>query len=231
MVLSCIIAVFLKDGQQFAAVISNTSVVLQFCFLIVWAGSLVKLFKKIKSVQRLLPNKKIFVIHAAFIGTYLVCMLIETHLNVFLRFDSNCDLNCSYNINSIHDLLNVVAVTSDYLAYSLVLYMLLPCASRNNNKQGIAILMMNGFTNVQDLESAIIDANPGVSTNERSEISEQLGRLHSFLSETEEVSLLVSFVDPNCIAFQDLDFKLVRTQDFYHPERSSSFLASTVSSA
>jgi hypothetical protein len=32
--------------------------------------------------------------------------------------------------------------------------------------------MMNGFTNVQDLESAIIDANPGVSTNERSEISE-----------------------------------------------------------
>jgi hypothetical protein len=32
--------------------------------------------------------------------------------------------------------------------------------------------MMNGFTNVQDLESAIIDANPEVSTNERSEISE-----------------------------------------------------------
>jgi hypothetical protein len=111
-------------------VISNTAVFLQLAFFIVWACSLVNLFKTIKSVQRLLPRKRIFVTHGAFIGTYLVFMLTETLLNFIQNFISNCDLNCSYTINSIHDLLNVVAYTSNYLAYFLVLYMLVPSAKR-----------------------------------------------------------------------------------------------------
>ena len=131
MLIGGVIAVFLKDGKQIADVISSTANLLQFTFFIMWACSLVNLFKTIKSVQQLLPHKRIFVTHGALIGTYLVCILIQILLNCILRYDSQCELiNCVYMIYSIHDLLNVLAVTCDYLAYLLVLYMLVPSARR-----------------------------------------------------------------------------------------------------
>ena len=129
MLVGGIIAVFLKDGLKIAVVISNIALILQFTYFIVWACSLFNLFKTIQSVQRLLPHKRIFVTHAVLIGTYLICMLIQTLLNFIQTYDSSCEMiNCGYRIENIHDLLNIVAATSDYLAYLLVLYILVPSA-------------------------------------------------------------------------------------------------------
>ena len=49
---------------------------LQFVYLVTWTSSLFMLFAKFKASDRLMPNKKTFLIHGVLLGFYLLCNLI-----------------------------------------------------------------------------------------------------------------------------------------------------------
>ena len=150
-------------------------IILMIVYFIVWASTLLLLFKRIRSVDRLLPNKKVFITHAIFLGLNLFCMVVMRLSNLIFRFDPNCDLNCAYLIYGTHNIMNTISIFCDYATYVIVLYMLVPRAKEqakaSEHQQKINFMMINGLKNVGTIQSVIEENNMDMTDERISEVS------------------------------------------------------------
>jgi hypothetical protein len=121
-------------------------------YFIIWGCTLYLLFKRIKAVDRLLPNKKVFFTHGIFVGIYLMFVILMQLSNLLLKYYKSCELNCLYLLYGTHNILNTLSILCDYATYVIVLYLLVPRAKEQSeiseSYQEINFMMMNGLKNV-----------------------------------------------------------------------------------
>ena len=117
-------------------------------------GSLCVLFNRIRAVDRLLPNKKVFILHGLFLSVYILLMIAQHGINLYVRFNECLD-NCFYLYIASHDILSTTGIVCNFFAYGVVLYMLVPKARQQaqatQRNSEINFMMLNGLNSVESI--------------------------------------------------------------------------------
>jgi hypothetical protein len=73
------------NSKVLIAVTDNSTLVFQFVFMLAWALTLINLYRDIKHSDKLLPNKRMFLLHGCLLTSYLfiyACNLIMIHVAI-----------------------------------------------------------------------------------------------------------------------------------------------------
>jgi hypothetical protein len=92
--------------------------------MLVWAWTLTRLYKDIKHSEKLLPNKRIFVMHGSILTAYLLLRLVVIVLIRFMNHEN--DLATFEVMFGALDLLLCFIDVLDVAAFLLVVKMMLP---------------------------------------------------------------------------------------------------------
>lgn len=67
-----------RNTHQLMLNITNDSVLtLLFCFLLAWGLTLIKLYRNVKSSDKLLPKKKVFIFHGILLTTFIALYALQ----------------------------------------------------------------------------------------------------------------------------------------------------------
>ena len=113
--------------------ISNGSVtvvctILDLIYLLTWSFSLYQVFSKFKASDKLLPEKKVFILHAILMIVYVVGNLLTMLLDYMPALLTNCDATCRY---SYYSLSNVFLLVCNIAESSTFIYVvkLMTCST------------------------------------------------------------------------------------------------------
>ena len=95
-------------------------------YLVTWVYSLCALFAKFKASNRLLPNKKMFIIHGVLLAFYSLFNVIG-QLSLYVpRFRNQCGENCYYICYGIDNMASACANITEQIMFVFVVYSYIP---------------------------------------------------------------------------------------------------------
>jgi hypothetical protein len=89
-----------------------------------WAWTLVRLYKDIDHSTKLLPNKRIFIIHGCFLAFYLLVAAVIALITYWFEHTENVDTVLT--LLGINDLLASLGDLLEVLTFFLVVKLMLP---------------------------------------------------------------------------------------------------------
>ena len=102
-----------------------------------------------------MPNKKVFLLHGLFLSLYILMMILQHGLNLYVRFNE-CAYNCFYLYVALHDIFNTTGIVCNYVTYAIVLYVLVPKARKQAETtvqaQEINFIMLNGVESMDSIQ-------------------------------------------------------------------------------
>jgi len=79
------------DPSKLYSVAENSTFVFQVGCLFAWACTLIKLYKEIEHSEKLLPNKRIFILHGCLLTIYLLFFALQLILHYAFHHTDNTD--------------------------------------------------------------------------------------------------------------------------------------------
>lgn len=130
--------------------------------MIAWGWTLWKLYRDVKNAQQLLPNKRIFQLHASVLVLYLIVFLAYIIAVQELEKHPSGDSHLVWG--GIVYLLLDLDNTTEILIFFLVAFLMNPVTqSLQNRHQQFQMFLFNGFVDKDHLESAILAQNPDLT--------------------------------------------------------------------
>lgn len=101
-------------------------------FLLVWAGTLVRLYRRVKNSDKLLPNKQVFLVHGVLLGVYLTFSALETCLAEAATHNTGSKRDIYFGVS---DILLDIAKLSGTITFFLVVYLMLPLSAHQRRQR------------------------------------------------------------------------------------------------
>ena len=147
-------------------------ILLQFGFLLLWGLSLVKLNNTVKHVERLLPNRSLFAAHGSIILLSIVFDLISI---VCLEDAVNAPTNRQLVLAGCANIAAIIGNLFDCIGFVLVLYLMSPVTEKQKKRRkDFQTFLLDGFIDVDHLQSAIFEKNPDMTEEERLNVNRDL---------------------------------------------------------
>lgn len=188
--------VFLIVGTQFVLVCFNIA------FLYIWGYALIKLNRRIKNADKLIPNKRLFMMHGTVLVLYIVWNIVFLVCFSWAYYATGDKQNILYGIVNIS---GVFAPFAECAGFWLVLFMMTPITKGQAKKRNeFESFLLDGFMDVKQLRTAIYENNPDMTVEEMQAVDEQMETFSSYLESTKFTQSIVAemcFVNTNDLAF------------------------------
>lgn len=152
---------FVDDSSGFSYFFAVYSMqVLLWLFLGAWVVTLVKLYRDLKHSKKLLPNKRIFIVHGSLLTTFLVLFLLAMILTQ-LYLKTTVGSPKYLTLRGIVDLDFLVYNSIEVATFFLVVSLMLPVSKQAMlDHQALQKCLLNGFVKPEELENAILAQHP-----------------------------------------------------------------------
>ena len=169
---------------------------------LVWGVALLKLLRHLKHHDKLMPNKKLFIMHGVVLAVSIAFLLIAVILDMTannLKADAQ---QCLWGVTSIFFALSVLFTA---LSFWLVLYITIPITRQQRKRRmDFQTFLLNGFLDFDQLKEAVFAQND-FDDDERAIVLDDLERFGSFLERSTSSRGVVAemvVIDPQFLAFQ-----------------------------
>lgn len=146
--------------------------IIEAIFLIIWGITLIRLNRKFKAADSLMPNAKIFCMHAtvliAYLGFYLGFI-------IFFMMAEITEGKTSLIMAGIDGVVGCLYVIFECAGYWLVLAMMFPLTkSQRGRREDFQAFLLFGYKNTDELKSAIYQLNDDMTFEEKQEFEESM---------------------------------------------------------
>ena len=101
---------------------NDVTIFLQLVYLVIWTSSLFSLFTAFKASNRLLPIKRMFIIHGALLSFYLFFYVTSLVAHYLPKWRTECNLNCRYICYGMVDILCTLTSAIEIITFVFVVY-------------------------------------------------------------------------------------------------------------
>ena len=146
------------------------STVLQMVYLVTWSFALYSLFTRFKASERLLPRKRVFIIHAVLLTVYLFCQIIEIVMQKILD-SGNCNENCLNIYASINNIAEIIGNGCEVITFAYVVYSQISFTGKQKGRRdALRNVLLCGRATVEDVERAVLEQNAHLPEEELNDI-------------------------------------------------------------
>lgn len=123
--------------------------------LIAWSWALFSLYRDVKHSEKLLPDKKIFLLHGSLLTAFLVLLLAQTIIQEIADKQTTPTYE-PYTLYGIVDLLGFIFSCVEMATFYLVVFLMMRITKASNAKYvALQKFLLNGFVNPEELEAAV----------------------------------------------------------------------------
>ena len=175
-----------------------------------WGVALWKIARKTRQTDNLMPNKRMFALHGTLLVLYFVFFIATILLSQFAK--------PTYTVHGWYDLCAAFSDVFENASFCLVLYVMLPITKKQQaRRQDFQTFLLNGMMDVDQLEEAIIKANPDMTEDQKQNVRRNCQRFNSFLEVASTSSSVVSemcIIDRQALAYDGFqNFRMVQAQE------------------
>lgn len=185
LVVGCSLLIFLGEKQDNGLLYDIGSygwLTLLTVFTLTWGWTLYKLYMNTVHSEKLLPDKRIFILH----GSLLVFFLLMNALNIYAYWKaSNLTGKAHDDWGSVFILAVCLGCLIEAVTFGLVIFLMIPVGDHQKFKrQEFQRFLFVGFVDRTQLEEAIRKQYPDLSETELSFISSELDCMESMMTES-----------------------------------------------
>ena len=151
-----------------------------------WSSTLLRLYKDIQASRKLLPKKRVFILHATLLGLYFVLFAIQivfTYLPLFIE----CDTSCKLKLVGVSYLIAIAKNGVEAMTFILVINLMCPLTNAQKlRRQELNKFLLSGFANFENLEQAVLEHNQEMDETELEIVKEEISRFKYFIDTTSE---------------------------------------------
>lgn len=142
-------------------------IVFQVAYLVIWALALYSLYRDIQQAKTILPNRRIFLLHASLLVLYLLGVAGDTILSYMPKW-LGCGESCFYKYRSMGQISIVIGNYAESATFLLVVYVMAPVTKKQQLQQlSFKNYLLNGIVELDKIEPAVMAANPNLTPFER----------------------------------------------------------------
>lgn len=168
--------------------------------VLVWGWTIIKLYRNVTNAGRLLPNKKVFILHGFLMALFLLLQIASI---VIGEVGGKASGNRMYLLFGIFNIVETLTFIVEYVSFFVVVYMMLPFLDYQRRKRlEFRRFLFTGLMDADHLESAIYAQHSDLSHSERSLVREEMQRLAAFMHETEGTQAIMA----NMVEVEEIDY-------------------------
>ena len=177
---ACLFLGYVLEDDVLISVADHVYTGLLATFMMLWACTLFKLYRDVKSSSTLLPAKRVFQMHGGLLVAYLA-IIIAGNITYRIYLKATTDIRKN-DLIGVSDILNDLSCAVEIAMFTLVVWLMCPFTEDQKRKcKDLQKFLFNGFLNIKDLEAAIMDQHPNLSEEQQIYIKRELEVLYVLL--------------------------------------------------
>ena len=139
-----------------------SSVTFQFLCMIAWTWTLIRLYRNIEHSEKLLPKKRLFILHGSLLTGYLLLFALD---QILVCVALNLENKDTYLfLIGIVDILLATYTLLEMMSFFLVAKLMLSITLSDKEKRSkFQRFLFNGFADKNELKAAILANNPDMN--------------------------------------------------------------------
>lgn len=177
---------FRKSGSGVDYDIGNYGwLVLLSCFTITWAWALYILYRDTIHSEKLLPNKRIFIVHGSLLTLFLFLNAIEIY--AYWKKEHTVTEHAIFVWADIYNLTLFLLSVVEAITFSLVVFLMLPMGENQKmQRKEFQRFLFVGFVDRTELENAILVQYPDLTDFEKKFIHGELNEMEELMGKSSQ---------------------------------------------
>ena len=162
--------------------------------LVAWAWSLFRLYRDIKHSEKLLPDKKIFILHGSLLIAFLLTLLTQTII-LEIADTQTSGSNAQLVLYGTYNLLGLIYNCIEMATFYLVVHLMMAVTQTARTKYiALQKFLLNGFLKPEELEKAVRAQNPEMPQEAQDNLHDDCQHLNNMLGDSSR-SILSGMVE------------------------------------